>query len=74
MTVEGMLEEIRELSVSERKHLISLIMDTFTESAVSSQSHKPSILDLEGLGAEIWEGVNADEYVRQLRDEWDKNR
>ncbi len=74
MTVEGMLEEIRELSVSERKHLISLIMDTFTESAVSSQSHKPSILDLEGLGAEIWEGVNADEYVRQLRDEWDENR
>lgn len=24
-----------------------------------------------GLGAELWQGVNADEYVRQERDQWD---
>lgn len=30
-----------------------------------------SILDLEGLGAEIWVGVDAKQYVDGLRDEWD---
>jgi hypothetical protein len=34
-------------------------------------SQRPSILDLAGLGREIWQGVNAKEYIQQLRGEWD---
>ena len=30
-----------------------------------------SLLELEGLGAEIWESVDAQEYVNELRKEWD---
>ncbi len=30
-----------------------------------------SILDLEGLGKEIWAGIDAAEYIRQERDSWD---
>jgi hypothetical protein len=30
-----------------------------------------SILELEGLGAELWEGIDAQEYVNELRREWD---
>ncbi|HEX9751804.1 MAG TPA: hypothetical protein VGB22_11045 [candidate division Zixibacteria bacterium] len=29
-----------------------------------------SILSLEGLGSEIWRGVDPVNYVRELRDEW----
>ncbi len=32
---------------------------------------KRSLLELEDLGAEIWEGIDAQEYVNQLRDEWE---
>ena len=28
--------------------------------------------DISGLGKEIWEGIDAQEYVNQLRDEWDR--
>jgi len=28
--------------------------------------------DLAGLGREVWAGVDADSYVRDLRDEWDR--
>ena len=28
-------------------------------------------MELHGLGAEIWEGVDAQEYVNELRKEWD---
>ena len=31
---------------------------------------KDTILALRGLGKEIWAGVDADEYVRQLREGW----
>jgi hypothetical protein len=28
-------------------------------------------MELHGLGAEIWQGIDAQEYVEQLRSEWD---
>jgi len=31
-----------------------------------------SLLELEGLGAEIWQGIDAQQYVDNLRDEWDR--
>ena len=32
-------------------------------------THK--ITDLRGLGKEIWQGIDADEYVAKERDSWD---
>lgn len=29
-----------------------------------------SILELEGLGKEVWNGIDAQEYVNQERDSW----
>ena len=33
-----------------------------------------SILDLEGLGKEVWAGVDPKEYVGELRKEWNMKR
>lgn len=71
MSVEAILEEIRELSAEERQRLISLIEKMPTAPA-ARQKPRRSILELEGLGAEIWQGIDAQEYVRQLRDEGDE--
>lgn len=30
------------------------------------------ILDLEGVGADVWRGVDVRTYIDELRDEWDK--
>jgi hypothetical protein len=35
------------------------------------ESRPHSLLELEGLGAELWHGVDAQEYVDELRREWD---
>jgi hypothetical protein len=32
---------------------------------------KRSIMELHGLGTEIWEGIDAQEYGDKLREEWD---
>ena len=42
-------------------------------SAEANTAAKPySILDLEGAGAELWHGQDAQEYVNAIRDEWDE--
>ena len=75
MTLEMLLDEIRALSMEERKRLISLIVDTLTEDVHKSQAHKKrSLLDFEGVGEEMWRGIDAQDYVNRLRDEWDQPR
>lgn len=69
MSVEALMQEIRTLPVEDRKRLITLIVDTFTESDEPVKKH--SLLELRGLGKEIWEGIDAKEYVDELRREWD---
>jgi len=51
---------------------LRLLEITARDLAAASQSSLPkrSLLELEGLGAEIWQGVDAQEYVDKLRCEW----
>ncbi len=39
--------------------------------APKSGENRDSILALRGLGKEIWDGVDPDEYVRELRKGWE---
>ena len=41
-----------------------------SESATGSAPLQDVVLRMWGLGKEIWEGVDADEYVRSLRADW----
>jgi hypothetical protein len=36
------------------------------------QRGKRSIIELERLGAKIWAGIDAREYVRQMREGWER--
>ncbi len=42
-----------------------------TDYAPQQNAEPDPILALVGLGKEIWKGVDPDEYVRQLREDWD---
>ena len=61
---EDILRRVRsELSALEQLRLIN-------ELHASSSKGRHSILELEGLGKHIWEGIDPDEYVREERDSW----
>ena len=63
---------IRSLPVHEQQQLLELIeRDLATQSALTSSVPKHSIMELHGLGKEIWKGIDAQEYVNKLRKEWD---
>jgi hypothetical protein len=71
VTVEEIYEQAKQLSAAERLRLASLITGDLAATAATETPPKRSILELEGLGKEIWEGIDAQEYVNELRKEWD---
>ena len=62
--------QIRPLPLRERLRLAQRIIGE-AASAVSEPERPRSLLDLEGLGAELWHGMDAQDYVDELRREWD---
>jgi len=72
MTLEQLYDQhIKVLSKSEQLRLISLISQRLAKKRKSAKRKQRSLMELEGLGAEIWQGIDAQEYVNQMRDEWD---
>ena len=44
---------------------------TSLKHTLGGKKKRHSLLELEGLGAEIWKGIDAQEYVRKEREAWD---
>lgn len=62
----------RKLQASARRDRRSVAQQvTQILSAALEAPKELSILELRGLGKEIWEGIDAAEYVRRERDSWD---
>ncbi len=72
MSLQEMIHEARRLSPDEIKQLMKVLIDLMPDDA-ATEPKQHSILELRGLGAEIWEGIDTQEYVNQLRSEWDRN-
>ena len=62
MTFEQLIREIEQLSIEERKQLVSVIVDSLTD---SKPKRDRSILEFEGIGT--WDGTDAQEYINELR-------
>jgi hypothetical protein len=72
MTVADLLEQAKALSVGERKELVKLLIDSLDSNVTNTTTGEThSILELAGLGAEVWQGIDAQAYINQLRSEWD---
>jgi hypothetical protein len=59
---------VKPLPNDEKLRLIAKVSSDLVE---NEPKPKRSLLELEGLGAEVWKGINADEYVNELRNEWE---
>jgi uncharacterized protein (UPF0216 family) len=73
MTAKEIYEQlVKHLPPKERQQLVEMVNEELAGiPPVDPKEHKRSIMELHGLGAEIWEGVDAQEYVNELRREWD---
>jgi len=64
-------QHIKPLSQDERLKLLAKMAEGLANDEESEVPIKRSLTELEGLGAEVWEGINPDEYVNELRNEWE---
>lgn len=71
MSVQEIIQEAKALSSEERELLIQALANMQRLSPQSTTIKKRSLIELAGLGKEIWEGIDAQEYINQLRSEWD---
>ena len=72
LTVEEIYEQhIRFLPVPDRLRLLAITAQDLAQTATPAVPHERSLLELEGLGADLWQGIDAQGYVDELRREWD---
>ena len=66
--------EVRHLGESltpdEQMRLIQELSSLIRQRVTMTPKPKRSILELEGLGKEVWNGIDAQDYVNQERDSW----
>lgn len=65
---DSALELAGSLPAEERLRLIRALLTQ--SSAVQPDARQSSIMELNGLGADEWKSVDAQEYVRQERSSW----
>ncbi len=58
------------LTPEEQMRLIEDLSKLIRQRVTLTPKPKRSILELEGLGKEIWNGIDAQEYVNQERNSW----
>jgi predicted GTPase len=64
-------QQIKALPRAARLRLLARIADDLAE--VAAEDEQPlDLLDLEGVGAEVWQGVDAKEYIDAERDSWER--
>ncbi len=65
-------EYIKPLSLEQRRALLDILQAELESGDDDGKRH--SILELHGLGKEIWQGVDPQDYVNKLRNEWEERR
>jgi hypothetical protein len=65
---EQILRDVESLSRAEQLRLISELAENLR--AEAPPEPRTSILDLQGLGKEIWQGIDAQDYVDRERSSW----
>jgi hypothetical protein len=62
------LEQLQQLPHEEQLRLLSVLKARVAGHPDSDAAR--SVLELEGLGAELWNGIDAQEYVSRERASW----
>lgn len=67
-TYQNIRHQLDQLTPDEQLHLLEELAVIVRRRMTLKQ--KRSIMELEGLGKEIWQGIDAQEYVNQERNSW----
>jgi hypothetical protein len=69
---QTVLNQVQRLSSEEQFQLLEDLVVMLRQKTTKQPQH--SILELAGLGKEVWQGVDVGEYIKRERDAWDTGR
>ena len=67
---EEVLNYARQLTADEQLRLLEELAALVRQQITITEQPLHSFLELEGLGQEIWQGIDAQEYINQERNSW----
>jgi hypothetical protein len=67
---QELLEQAKNLTPEEQLKLVENLSILIRQQLKMTSKPKRSILELRGLGKEIWGNIDAQEYINQERDSW----
>ena len=62
------LQQVQQLAPDEQRQLLADLAELVQQTAAHPRR---SILELDGLGKEIWKGIDPDKYIDEERQSWD---
>ena len=71
ITYKDYIKGLYDLKPEEQLSLLEIISSRLKNVIGRKKIKKHSIMELEGLGADIWKGVDAQKYVIKERESWD---
>ena len=66
---EPLYEQLQKQAEEEHRSVAQQVIHLVSKAVDRPKSH--SILELRGLGKEVWEGIDPAKYIREERDSWD---
>jgi len=69
LTYDDLVASLPLLDPEEQVSLLEAL-STVLKKALQPKLHRHSLLELEGLGSDIWSKVTVEEYIHQERDSW----
>lgn len=71
MSIEEIIEQVKHLPRQEQRSLMKLLMDVVIPTDLTQE--KPfSVLDFKGIAQHLADNVDPQDFIDNLRDEWDK--
>ncbi|MFN8541789.1 MAG: hypothetical protein U0232_30470 [Thermomicrobiales bacterium] len=65
---DGVLAQVRRLDADAQRRLLQELTVLVEQSEIGHGTR--SLRELSGLGKEIWQDIDVDEYIRQEREAW----
>jgi len=65
---QNVRRQVESLAIDDQLRLLEELVKLIRQQTIAKPKH--SILELRGLGKEVWQGMDAQAYVSQERDAW----
>jgi hypothetical protein len=67
-TWQDILSTVEQLSQADQLRLVSELLNRMAR--LANEREPTDLLDLSGVGAEVWSGIDSTDYLNQERDSW----